>query len=73
MEREPSFEEEARILPYGIAPRTVYYVCMHCGYMSSKDELDQMPSLMCPRCGYRIFTKTRSPPSLGFIRRVKAE
>lgn len=70
---ERSFEEEAGLLPYGIVPRTVYYMCMSCGHLASKDELDQLPSMLCPRCGFRIFAKVRSPPSIGTIRRVRAE
>ena len=61
--------EEFGTLPYGIKPREVQYQCLNCGHVVTKTELDQMPSLMCPRCGYRIFVKVRSIAS---IRKVKA-
>ncbi len=62
--------EPTTMLPYGIRPRQVYYVCLQCGQITSKDEMDQMPNITCPNCGYRIFIKVRVPPHLGHLRKV---
>ncbi|MEB2793032.1 MAG: DNA-directed RNA polymerase [Caldisphaeraceae archaeon] len=58
---------------YGIIEREVYYMCLNCGYKISKKELDQYRSMICPKCGYRIFIKLRAPPTLVNPRRVYAE
>jgi DNA-directed RNA polymerase subunit P len=58
--------------PYGIKPREVYYMCLNCGYKISKSELEQYHTMMCPRCGYRIFIKIRAPSTLIAPRRVYA-
>jgi DNA-directed RNA polymerase subunit P len=54
-------EEHEEILPYGIKPREVYYMCIYCGNIMSKSELDQHDDIMCSRCGGRIMIKLRSP------------
>ena len=53
-------EEYGATLPYGIMPGPVYYMCLNCGNVMSKDQIDQLPSIMCSRCGYRIFVRLRS-------------
>ncbi|AMD30295.1 MAG: DNA-directed RNA polymerase [Acidilobus sp.] len=57
---------------YGIKPREVYYMCLRCGYKVSKSELSQYYSMVCPRCGYRIFVKVRAPSTIVAPRRVYA-
>ena len=59
--REMLEEEREEILPYGIKPREVYYMCLLCGNIMSKRELDQYEELICSKCGGRIFIKLRSP------------
>lgn len=54
-------ERGSQPLPYGIKPREVYYMCLKCGHIMSKSELDQYDEIMCSRCGGRIFLKLRSP------------
>ncbi|MCE4609687.1 MAG: hypothetical protein GSR81_06340 [Desulfurococcales archaeon] len=54
-----SIEEE--VLPYGIKPREVYYMCLYCGHIMKKSELDQQDNILCTRCGGRILVKIRSP------------
>ena len=56
-----SRSEEEQTLPYGIQPREVYYVCLFCGNIMSKSELDQQGDIICSRCGGRIFLKLRTP------------
>ncbi|MGC9071984.1 MAG: DNA-directed RNA polymerase [Acidilobus sp.] len=63
------YEETA---PYGIKPREVYYMCLNCGYKISKSELEQYQTMMCPRCGYRVFVKIRAPSTIVAPRRVYA-
>lgn len=63
---------EEQELHYGITPRPVYYMCINCGYTTSKEEMDTMPSIMCPRCGFRVFVKVRVPPAYRPPRRVYA-
>ncbi len=65
-------EKLKRSLPYGIKSTPVYYVCVHCGYQDTLEKLVTLPSLMCPNCGQRIFTKVRAPPTTGLMRKVKA-
>lgn len=72
---EEGFWEEkgvTRSLPYGIKDVKVYYVCAYCGEVVEAEKLASLPSLMCPKCGQRIFVKTRAPPQTGFIRKVRA-
>ncbi|MGC8572479.1 MAG: DNA-directed RNA polymerase [Caldisphaera sp.] len=57
---------------YGIKEREVYYMCLNCGYKISKTELDQYHSMICPKCGYRVFIKLRAPPTLVKPRKVDA-
>ncbi len=59
-------------IPYGIKPREVYYMCLNCGYKISKTELEQYQTMMCPKCGYRIFVKIRAPSTIVAPRRVYA-
>jgi len=47
-------------------------MCLNCGYKISKSELEQYHTMMCPRCGYRIFIKIRAPSTLIAPRRVYA-
>ncbi len=58
--------------PYGIKPREVYYMCLNCGYKISKSELEQYQTMMCPKCGYRVFVKIRAPSTIVAPRRVYA-
>lgn len=58
---EEGEEQEQETLPYGIKPRDVYYMCIFCGNIMKKSELDQQDNIMCSRCGGRIFIKIRSP------------
>ncbi len=64
----PSGEE----ILYGIKPREVYYMCLRCGYRVSRSELNQYYSMVCPKCGYRVFIKLRAPTSIVAPRRVYA-
>ncbi len=54
-------EEQEETLPYNIKPREVYYMCLFCGYITKKSELDQQDHIMCPKCGAKILIKIRSP------------
>ncbi|RLF17434.1 MAG: DNA-directed RNA polymerase subunit P [Thermoprotei archaeon] len=47
----------------------VTYVCGRCGNKFTREELELIPSIMCPYCGYRIIFKSR--PQVA--KRVKAE
>ncbi len=69
---EEEIKEEYSGSIYGIKEREVYYMCLNCGYKISKTELDQFHSMICPKCGYRIFIKLRAPPTLVKPRRVDA-
>ena len=57
---EKEYEEE-EVLPYGIKPREVYYMCLYCGNIMKKSELDQQDNILCTKCGGRILIKIRSP------------
>jgi len=63
---------EEETLYYSIPKRPVYYMCLNCGHIVRKEELESMPSMICPRCAYRIFVKIRSPGQGGVLRRIKA-
>ncbi|MCX8195653.1 MAG: DNA-directed RNA polymerase [Acidilobaceae archaeon] len=65
-------EESLEVLPYGIRPVPVHYVCVSCGKIVSAEELVTLPSLMCPNCGQRIFAKLRAPRASGHLKKVKA-
>ena len=67
---EEEIKEEYSGPLYGIKEREVYYMCLNCGYKISKTELDQFHSMICPKCGYRIFVKLRAPPALVQPRKV---
>lgn len=54
-------ELEGETTYYNIPKRKIYYMCLNCGYIVSKEELESMPSMMCPVCASRIFIKIRSP------------
>ncbi|MFQ5819091.1 MAG: DNA-directed RNA polymerase subunit P [Candidatus Heimdallarchaeota archaeon] len=45
------------------------YKCMRCKSEISSEDLEILPGLRCPLCGYRILVKKRPP----FIKRVKAD
>lgn len=64
--------EEMEVLPYGIKPLPVHYVCANCGKIVSMEELLSLPNLMCPNCGHRIFMKVRVPRAAGHRGLVEA-
>ena len=64
--------EEGETLYYNIPRRPVYYMCLNCGHIVRKEELEAMPSMICPKCAYRIFVKIRSPGEGGRLRKIKA-
>ncbi|MEM1873633.1 MAG: DNA-directed RNA polymerase [Acidilobaceae archaeon] len=70
--RDEDFLERAESLYYGIKDVPVYYRCVQCGYEAEIREITRLPSLMCPKCGYRVFVKVRAPPQSGHIKKVKA-
>ena len=57
----PEEETEEETLPYNIKPREVYYMCLFCGHIMKKSEIDQQDNVMCTKCGGRILIKIRSP------------
>ncbi|MEB3805894.1 MAG: hypothetical protein GSR73_00025 [Desulfurococcales archaeon] len=63
-------EEES--LPYGIRDRPVYYMCIRCGTIMSREELTQFSEMMCKNCGGRIFVKLRPPPETLKRRKIYA-
>ncbi len=44
------------------------YKCLHCGRVFSREELETLPGVRCPYCGFRIVEKIRPPG----VRKVKA-
>jgi DNA-directed RNA polymerase subunit P len=58
--QEENDEETTETTYYNIPKRKIYYMCLNCGYIVSKEELESMPSMMCPMCASRIFIKIRS-------------
>jgi len=44
------------------------YMCLRCGKLFSKEDMELTPGVRCPKCGYRIILKTRSPAA----KRIKA-
>jgi len=66
-----AFEEPMSQLPYGIKPRTIYYQCLRCGTIMTREELMQFSDMMCKNCGGRIFVKLRPPRDIA-LRRIKA-
>jgi len=63
---------EEETLPYGIRPRQVYYKCIRCGTIMTRDELMQFSEMMCKNCGGRIFVKLRPPPEVIKRRKIYA-
>lgn len=66
------WEGEFSTLPYGIKERPVYYMCIRCGTIMSREELMQFHDMMCKNCGGRIFVKLRPPPETLKRRRIYA-
>ncbi len=44
------------------------YKCLRCNKIFSKEELETLPGVRCPYCGYKIVIKLRPPVA----KRVKA-
>lgn len=42
-----------------VAERKIY-MCIKCGTIFSKSDLEVSPGIHCPNCGYRIITKIRT-------------
>ncbi len=39
----------------------VEYLCPNCGAIVKRSEIEMLPSLMCPRCGFRGLFKLKRP------------
>lgn len=44
------------------------YKCLKCGKVFSKSEMETLPGVRCPYCGYKVVIKLRPP----IAKRVKA-
>ena len=44
------------------------YRCLRCGKTFTKEEMETLPGVRCPYCGYKIIVKLRPP----IAKRVKA-
>jgi len=44
------------------------YKCAKCGREFSRDDMEILPGVKCPFCGWRIVTKLRAPT----VKRVRA-
>jgi DNA-directed RNA polymerase subunit P len=46
--------------PSEAAPERKIYMCLRCGTVFSKSDLEISPGIHCPNCGYRILIKIRT-------------
>jgi len=44
----------------------IEYLCPNCGAIVKKSEIELLPSLMCPRCGFRGLFKLKKPGKILF-------
>lgn len=44
------------------------YMCMKCGRVFSRSEMEILPGIRCPYCNYKIILKVRSP----MVKRIPA-
>jgi len=44
------------------------YICLRCHKVFDSKDMELLPGIHCPYCGYRIIAKTRPP----VVKRIKA-
>jgi DNA-directed RNA polymerase subunit RPC12/RpoP len=44
----------------------IEYLCPNCGAIVKRSEIELLPSLMCPRCGFRGLFKLKRPGKILF-------
>ncbi|ABL88075.1 DNA-directed RNA polymerase, subunit P [Pyrobaculum islandicum DSM 4184] len=56
------------VVKNAVAEERKIYVCMRCGRVFSKSEMEILPGIRCPYCNFKIIMKVRSP----MVKRIPA-
>lgn len=56
------------VVKNAVAEERKIYVCMRCGRVFSKSEMEILPGIRCPYCNFKIIMKVRS----SMVKRIPA-